>query len=350
LDFRERLVRGDLHLQGAMETESLAEFDQHLARAFESLCDEHGNPQPRLEAIAPRIKEVIASYRQSLLRDFERCELRKSKAFGRDFGQSPDNFYLTMDQRIVWAKEKVVRNGEEWYMAIPYDCVTLGIDELVETLQHQLDLSPEKKEILDHRADAGAQGDVGAIIAGMTADEIERFVPMCKLALESQRLARSKQLNSLRTLLSPVETDLRAQVHVLTRVRRLEHSKSKRNHIVYVDAGYRVAKGGFIAWMNEATGQTFYALSNCEDSFRCEYVVILHFLEHAKGIRPNDEIEIRSDNDTVVNQLNHEDAINDDDIREFALRIWSLSGKLGSSIRFVWIPRARNKAGKMLGS
>lgn len=124
----------------------------------------------------------------------------------------------------------------------------------------------------------------------------------------------------------------------------------RKKRIAYVDAGYRKETGGYIAWLNETTGETFYNLIDCKDSFRCEFAAILHFLENAKGLQKTDRIQIRCDNNTVVHQLNHEYAINEDDIREYAIRVWSFNEKFSQPISYVWIPRAENKAGKILGS
>ena len=63
----------------------------------------------------------------------------------------------------------------------------------------------------------------------------------------------------------------------------------------------------------------------------------------------NDEITIYSDSKNTVNQLNHEFAINNEELRNLAREAWSIMGKF-SNLSIVWVPRKENLAGKMLGS
>jgi len=49
------------------------------------------------------------------------------------------------------------------------------------------------------------------------------------------------------------------------------------------------------------------------------------------------------------NQLNHEFAINNEQLRILAQEAWGIIGKF-SNLSIVWIPRKENLAGKMLGS
>ena len=57
-------------------------------------------------------------------------------------------------------------------------------------------------------------------------------------------------------------------------------------------------------------------------------------------------IEIRSDNQVVVNQLSRRYHIGADNLRKRAEQIWAQCKNL--DVRFVWIPREQNLAGKML--
>lgn len=118
---------------------------------------------------------------------------------------------------------------------------------------------------------------------------------------------------------------------------------------IYVYAGYRPGVGGHIAWFNKTLGKGFYEKRNCNDAFRCEYEAILRVLEDHKNIvNEGTEIEILMDNQTVQKQLNRRYGINDDNTREIAMKIWDMTA--GKNVRFQWIPREQNKAGKMLGS
>jgi ribonuclease HI len=63
----------------------------------------------------------------------------------------------------------------------------------------------------------------------------------------------------------------------------------------------------------------------------------------------NDEITIYSDSKNTISQLNHQFAINSEQLRDLAREAWSHMNKL-PNLKLVWIPRAENLAGKMLGS
>jgi len=56
--------------------------------------------------------------------------------------------------------------------------------------------------------------------------------------------------------------------------------------------------------------------------------------------------EIISDSQLVVKQLNREYHIKDDNLRELALHVWT---QAKGKVKFTWIPRKENKAGKLLG-
>ncbi|WP_394352621.1 reverse transcriptase-like protein [Candidatus Nitrosotalea sp. FS] len=62
-----------------------------------------------------------------------------------------------------------------------------------------------------------------------------------------------------------------------------------------------------------------------------------------------DEIIIYSDSKNTVSQLNHEFAINNDQLRTLARETWDLIAKF-PNLKINWIPRNQNLAGKMLGS
>ena len=130
-----------------------------------------------------------------------------------------------------------------------------------------------------------------------------------------------------------------------------ESSSKSRTHIVWVDAGYRKDEGGHIAWYNETTNQKFRGVSDCGDSFRCEYAAVIHALNNLAEFLGGDEIEIRADNETVVSQLNLEYAFNKEDLRLLAEEIWKIvKNKFNGKVKFFWVPRGKNKAGKILGS
>jgi ribonuclease HI len=118
-------------------------------------------------------------------------------------------------------------------------------------------------------------------------------------------------------------------------------------YTIYVDAGFK-ENSGHISWYNKTTDKTFYEKRMCKDSFICEYEAIIKALEDHKDIIENNEVEILMDGRTVADQLNRKAALNRDDIREMAMKVWGLTS--GKKVRFQWIPRKQNLAGKMLGS
>ena len=80
---------------------------------------------------------------------------------------------------------------------------------------------------------------------------------------------------------------------------------------------------------------------------QAEYLAIISVLQ--KYANSDDEIVIYSDSKNTVNQLNHEFAINNEQLRNLAREAWSIMAKF-SNLKIIWVPRAENLAGKMLGS
>ncbi|TAL48619.1 reverse transcriptase-like protein [archaeon] len=73
-----------------------------------------------------------------------------------------------------------------------------------------------------------------------------------------------------------------------------------------------------------------------------EYLAVIAALKENSG-----DISILSDSQLIVNQLNQNYAIKEDRLRELAKEAWKLSE--GRNVTFSWVPRERNKAGKVLG-
>ena len=76
-------------------------------------------------------------------------------------------------------------------------------------------------------------------------------------------------------------------------------------------------------------------------------MAIISALKNFSGT--TDEIIIYSDSKNTVSQLNHEFAINNDQLRNLARETWDLMAKF-PNLKINWIPRNQNLAGKMLGS
>lgn len=105
------------------------------------------------------------------------------------------------------------------------------------------------------------------------------------------------------------------------------------------DSGY----GYFI----KETGESFYEKKPGITNNQAEYMAIIVALK--KLGQSNDEITIYSDSKNTISQLNHQFAINSEQLRDLAREAWSHMSKL-PNLKLMWIPRAENLAGKMLGS
>ena len=114
---------------------------------------------------------------------------------------------------------------------------------------------------------------------------------------------------------------------------------------VYVD-GSGGPDSGYGYFVKE-TGESFYEKKPGITNNQAEYLAIISALN--KYVDSNDEITIFSDSKNTVNQLNHEFAINNDQLRDLARQAWSIMGKI-PNLTISWIPRNENMAGKMLGS
>ena len=114
---------------------------------------------------------------------------------------------------------------------------------------------------------------------------------------------------------------------------------------VYVD-GSGGPNSGFGYFVKE-TGESFYEKKSDLTNNQAEYLAIISALN--KFVDSNDEITIYSDSKNTVYQLNHDFAINKEELRTFAREAWALIAKF-SKLKLQWIPRNENLAGKMLGS
>lgn len=114
---------------------------------------------------------------------------------------------------------------------------------------------------------------------------------------------------------------------------------------VYVD-GSGGPSGGYGYFVKE-TGESFYEKKPDVTNNQAEYMAIISALN--KYPNSDEEITIYSDSKNTVNQLNHEFAINNEQLRDLAREAWAIMGKI-SNLTIVWVPRKDNLAGKMLGS
>ncbi len=116
-------------------------------------------------------------------------------------------------------------------------------------------------------------------------------------------------------------------------------------HSIYVDGSGGIDSGyGFFV---KETGESFYEKKPDITNNQAEYIAIISALK--KFVDIDEEITIFSDSKNTVYQLNHEYAINNEELRSLAREAWSLIAKF-SKFKISWIPRSENLAGKMLGS
>ncbi|WP_299290794.1 reverse transcriptase-like protein [Nitrosopumilus sp.] len=114
---------------------------------------------------------------------------------------------------------------------------------------------------------------------------------------------------------------------------------------IFVD-GSGGTNGGYGFFVKE-TGESFYEKKPEITNNQAEYMAIISALK--KFVDADDEIIIFSDSKNTVNQLNHEFAINNEQLRNLAREAWAIIGKF-SNLTITWVPRKENLAGKMLGS
>jgi len=114
---------------------------------------------------------------------------------------------------------------------------------------------------------------------------------------------------------------------------------------VFVD-GSGGSNSGYGYFVKES-GESFYEKKPELTNNQAEYLAIISALK--KFVDSDDSITIYSDSKNTVNQLNHEFAINNEQLRNLAREAWGIIGKF-SNLSIQWIPRKENLAGKMLGS
>jgi len=114
---------------------------------------------------------------------------------------------------------------------------------------------------------------------------------------------------------------------------------------VYVD-GSGGENSGYGYFVKE-TGESFYEKKPNITNNQAEYMAMIAALK--KFVNSNDEIIIFSDSKNTISQLNHEFAINNEQLRVLAQEAWNIIGKF-SNLTLTWVPRKENLAGKMLGS
>ncbi len=108
-------------------------------------------------------------------------------------------------------------------------------------------------------------------------------------------------------------------------------------------------------WMNRTTGEIGKRkIRKGKSVHEAEFLAVLRAIEDVVGnLSEKDDVELYSDREVVVNQLNHKAGITDKAILKMADKVWSIvfraKRERGIEVKFQWVSRKLNPAGKMLG-
>jgi len=121
---------------------------------------------------------------------------------------------------------------------------------------------------------------------------------------------------------------------------------------IYVDSS---PEKGELRWMDKATGEIGrHKIRKGKGVHEAELLAVLRAIEDVVG-KPSEKenIELYSDREVLVNQLNHKAGIKDKAILKMADKVWSTvfqaKQERGIEVKFLWVSRKVNPAGKMLG-
>ena len=120
---------------------------------------------------------------------------------------------------------------------------------------------------------------------------------------------------------------------------------------VYVDSSPK----GEVRWFNETTGQIGrHRVGKGRSVHEAELFALTKALEDVLPKMGNDDkLELYCDREVVVKQLNHQAGIRDKSVLRMTDKIWNLAYKVKEEskieVKFLWVSRKKNPAGKMLG-
>ncbi len=120
---------------------------------------------------------------------------------------------------------------------------------------------------------------------------------------------------------------------------------------IYVDSSPK----GETRWFNETTREIGkHRLGKGKNVHEAELSAVLTAAEDVlPKVAKDDTVELFSDREVVVRQLNHEAGIKEKAVLKMADKIWGLAYRAkqekGVEVRFLWVSRKKNPAGKMLG-
>jgi len=123
-------------------------------------------------------------------------------------------------------------------------------------------------------------------------------------------------------------------------------------HQVYVDSSPK----GELRWIDRTTNeigrhQIRKGRGVHEAEFRAVMIALDDILQRIDG---KEIVELYCDRQVVVNQLNHKAGIKEKTILKMADKVWNLAFQARKEkeieVRFLWVSRKENPAGKMLGT
>lgn len=122
--------------------------------------------------------------------------------------------------------------------------------------------------------------------------------------------------------------------------------------IIYTDGGARgnpgpAAVGVVIADENIRPIKKYSEYLGEKTNNEAEYQAIILALKKVKALYGKDkikamQIEVRSDSELIVKQLNHQYKIEEEHLQKLFMKVWNMLIDF-SSIKFVHIPREKNK-------
>jgi len=107
--------------------------------------------------------------------------------------------------------------------------------------------------------------------------------------------------------------------------------------------------------MDKATGEIGrHRIRKGKGVHEAEFLAVLRAVEDVvQKLSEKEEVELYSDREVVVNQLNHKAGITSNAILKMADKVWSIvfqaKRERGIEVKFQWVSRKVNPAGKMLG-
>jgi len=102
---------------------------------------------------------------------------------------------------------------------------------------------------------------------------------------------------------------------------------------------------GRMVWYNETTGEHWSGRQAGLTNNEAEYLAVYNALKSAK----TKNIEILSDSKLVISQLKREWHIKEERMRELFNKVHKLIRDRSLSVKFIWVARKNNPAGKYLG-